>query len=260
MACPVEEKKVVVCKYVGTPPGVPDHIIVVSEATLFAMGWDGVTFPWVFPDAQDSIAIRYAVGNEQPGDEELVNCPLAEIDPPDLAPVDPCGPDNIAFPEVPETDEYTVAVVDGDVVLTAKPGFEFPGGEETFTYELPADSGEECPEVAALAACVTLLDPDLPIENARLALKADGVVIEIIDELLAEANGFLGTLPFTFILDGKEYFVFSTAEPGQTADDFSVDVECAGGIVEEPCEDAATNPDAVDENGEPCTPEEGGEP
>ncbi|AXT84216.1 hypothetical protein C6I20_02750 [Aeromicrobium sp. A1-2] len=68
-----DEKKVVVCKYVGTPPGTPDHIIVVSEATL-GNTFTG-TFPFQFPDAQDSIAIRYAVGNEQPGDEELVNCP-----------------------------------------------------------------------------------------------------------------------------------------------------------------------------------------
>ena len=256
--CPVDEKKVVVCKYVGTPPGVPDHIIVVSEAAALADGWDGVSFPGTFADAHDSIVLRWAVGNEQPGDEELVNCPLAEATPPSVEPNDPCGPDNIAFPAVPETDEYTVEVVDGDVVLTAKPGYEFPGGEPTLTLELPADSGEECPEVGALASCVTTIDPDLPVEDARLVAKADGVVIEIIDEVFAEANGFLGTLPFTFILDGREYTVFAVAEPGQTADDFSVDVECAGGeVIDDDCLDAATNPDAVDANGEPCNPDGG---
>jgi LPXTG-motif cell wall-anchored protein len=73
LAAAVPEGKVVVCKYVGTPPGTPHHIIVVAASAI--KDWDGVTFPWTFADAQDSIAIRYAIGNEQPGNEELVNCP-----------------------------------------------------------------------------------------------------------------------------------------------------------------------------------------
>ena len=56
---PVDEgRKVVVCKYVGTPPGTPDHIIVVSVNSLPGFDPETSTFPFPFGDAQDSIAIR----------------------------------------------------------------------------------------------------------------------------------------------------------------------------------------------------------
>ena len=320
--CPQDEKKVVVCKYVGTPPGVPHHIIVVSKSAALAAGWVEGQFPGVFADAQDSIAIRWAVGNEQPGDEELVNCPLADIEPPVIEPVDPCGPDNVAFPAVEDTDEYTAAVVDGDVVLTANPGYEFPGGEHTFTYELPADSGEACPpavieppvleptdpcgpdnavypalaetdqfgvtvngdrsvtltakagyvfanqqasytyptpadsnepcpEVAALVACVY---PDAP---ARLGTGVPAGVITVIDEATALLNGFLGSFPFSYVNGDGEVELIAYLEDGQTVDDFDALEMC--GEVAGICDDA-TDPGAVDENGEPCVPGEPGEP
>jgi hypothetical protein len=89
---PADDKKVVVCKYVGTPPGTPDHIIVVSASTL-GKDWPG-TFPFAFGDAQDSIAIRPAVGNEQPGDEELAKCPGFQP-PPDVCPADSDHPGQV---------------------------------------------------------------------------------------------------------------------------------------------------------------------
>ncbi len=250
-----DDKKVVVCKYVGAPPGTPDHIIVVSAATLLNQGWDGETFPFTFPDAQDSIAIRYAVGNEQPGDEELVNCPGGneEITPPELEPNDPCGPDNIAFPEVSATDEYTVGVTgDGDVTLTALPGFEFPGGESSLTFLLPDDSNEPCPVERQLVACVYA--DDAAGEEIELALAPLGEVV-LVDEATAITNGYVpdGALPYEYMSGSDIVELRQYLEPGQTLADFDAEELCGevGGIV---CD--ATDPDAVDENGDPCVPDE----
>ena len=66
---PVDDgKKIVVCKYVGTPPGVLDHIVIVSENTLNnVVDEEGNPFTGLFPfewtDAQGqttqgSVAIR----------------------------------------------------------------------------------------------------------------------------------------------------------------------------------------------------------
>ena len=84
--CPPPEKKVIVCKYVGTPPGTPDHFIVVSVNSLPGFDPENPGFPFPFGDAHDSIAIDFATGNEQP-DDELVDelCPTE--DEPELCPV-----------------------------------------------------------------------------------------------------------------------------------------------------------------------------
>ncbi|MFL6002373.1 MAG: hypothetical protein ACJ72P_06145, partial [Nocardioides sp.] len=79
------EKKVVVCKYVGTPPGQLDHVVIVSDNTLNNLV-DGNgnpfsgTFPFSWTDAQGqttngSIAIRYATDGEQAQDVALTECP-----------------------------------------------------------------------------------------------------------------------------------------------------------------------------------------
>jgi hypothetical protein len=70
-----EGKKVVVCKYVGTPPGAPHHIIIVSVNAIKDFP-SPVTFPWTFADAQDSIAVRFAEPGEQAKDVSL------SLDPP----------------------------------------------------------------------------------------------------------------------------------------------------------------------------------
>ncbi|WP_188110490.1 hypothetical protein [Aeromicrobium ginsengisoli] len=148
-----QEKKVVVCKYVGTPPGTPDHIIVVNESAL-GDGFLGL-FPYAFGDAQDSIAIRFAVGNEQPGDEELVNCPTFPTDITAEAPVaDPATcdadgslvlpeTDNVSYTVEPEFDgpgDYTVtaSVTSDDFVLVGKTEFDITVGGKL--------SSEECTE------------------------------------------------------------------------------------------------------------------
>ncbi len=101
-------KKIVVCKYTGTPPGGLSHIIVVSENTLNnVLDAEGNPFAGLFPfewtDAQGqaggSIAIRFAVGNEQPTDlgicpQPPVECPNGDLngDEPGCDEPDP-GPD-----------------------------------------------------------------------------------------------------------------------------------------------------------------------
>jgi hypothetical protein len=81
-------KKIVVCKYVGTPPGELDHIVIVSENTLNNLVDDNGnpfsgSFPFSWTDAQGqttegSIAIRYATDGEQAQTVSLSECPGGE--------------------------------------------------------------------------------------------------------------------------------------------------------------------------------------
>ena len=68
--------KVVVCKYVGTPPGVLDHVIIVSVNSM-PTGFSG-TFPYAWTDAHGtaggSKAIRWAAAGEQAKDVALSEC------------------------------------------------------------------------------------------------------------------------------------------------------------------------------------------
>ena len=167
-------KKVVVCKYVGTPPGTPDHIIVVSVNSLDNFPENPV-FPLTFGDAQESIAIRFAVGNEQPGDEELVNCPVEEE--PEVCPEGtdkagqeiPEGQTEESFCDVPDEDPGPDTCPQG----TDKAGQEIPrvrprrssatrtssrpfaGGHDKAGEEIPEGQTEEefCDEDEQPAVC-----------------------------------------------------------------------------------------------------------
>ena len=139
-----EGKKVVVCKYVGTPPGTPDHIIVVSSSAI--KDFPG-TFPWTFADAHDSVAIRYAVGNEQPGNEELVNCPGYQPPPTSVTPAAPSATDATCSAPghlvLPSSTEYhwtgDTADTPGTHVVTAvATGNHTLTGQTTFTVKVPA--------------------------------------------------------------------------------------------------------------------------
>ena len=84
-AAPADQ--VVVCKYVSTPGGVLDHVVIVDESTLGNVNqpWPG-TFPFAWTDAQGqtevgSIALRYSTAGEQPHDVELSGeCPQTPPD------------------------------------------------------------------------------------------------------------------------------------------------------------------------------------
>lgn len=154
-----DNKKIVVCKYVGTPPGVPHHIIVVSKSAALNQGWVEDQFPGPFADAHDSIALRWAVGNEQPGDEELGDCPLAAVTAPEVPVTDDCGPDNAVYGAVP-TGHYTVLRnLDGSITLKADAGYEFPGGSDEYVFEAPTDSNEPCDEPSEIEA------PEIPVDD-----------------------------------------------------------------------------------------------
>jgi hypothetical protein len=147
-------KKIVVCKYTGTPPGGLSHIIVVSENTLNnVLDEEGNPFAGLFPfewtDAQGqaggSIAIRYAVGNEQPSD--LGICPDEEA--PEVCPQ---GTDN-AGEEIPEgetAEEFCDDEVDPGPETcpqgTDKAGQEIPVDKTAEEFCDEDDEDEVCPE------------------------------------------------------------------------------------------------------------------
>jgi LPXTG-motif cell wall-anchored protein len=199
-----DNKKVVVCKYVGTPPGVPHHIIVVSKNAALAAGWTEGQFPGPFADAHDSVAIRWAVGNEQPGDEELGNCPLAEEALPEIPVNDPCGPDNAAYGAVP-TGHYTIVRnLDGSITLKADPGYEFPGGTDENVYPAPTDENVPCEPVIIDAPTVPSSDPcgpdnvaygEVPAGDYDVALNDDGSITLTAHNGYTFADGLTHTYP-----------------------------------------------------------------
>jgi hypothetical protein len=149
---PPVEKKVVVCKYVGTPPGQLDHIVIVSENTLNNL-LDGNgdpfngSFPFSWTDAQGqttegSVAIRYAVDGEQAKDVALTECP-------DQTPPAEC-PDGDFNGEEPGCGEPPVECPNGDFngeePGCGEPPVECPNGD--FNGEEPGcgepNQGPDC--------------------------------------------------------------------------------------------------------------------
>jgi hypothetical protein len=89
------DPKVVVCKYVGTPPGTLHHIVIVSENSLnntpYVAPPDGDS--WTDAHGQTgegSVAIRYAAAGEQAKDVALSECPGATSPTPTPTPTDAC--------------------------------------------------------------------------------------------------------------------------------------------------------------------------
>ncbi|MBM7518472.1 hypothetical protein [Nocardioides nitrophenolicus] len=286
-ACP---KKIVVCKYVSTPPGVLDHIIIVS---VNAAQWpDNTSFPVPFNDEQNSIAIRFAEPNEQAHDVDVAECPSAatvptvpKIDPcgpgnavfgavpqgpwtvtsnpdgsitltatgnayfpnmqkqvtipaptdsgiacivvPPLDTKDPCGPNNATWVLPAETDEYSVAIVQGQIVLTAKDDYRFDGDATTYTYQVaatPTDSGTACLVAPAIA-------PNDPCNPAGVTSNATWVVpAETADYTVSVVNGvitLIGKLGKVFAGDQPTYVYNLPATPTDSG------VVCTVGGVEE---------------------------
>ena len=88
-ASATENQKVVVCKYVSTPGGELDHIVIVGDDTL-PDGFTG-SFPFKWTDAQGqstkgSVAVRYAKDGEQAKDVAVSDCPTGETPPPPVCP------------------------------------------------------------------------------------------------------------------------------------------------------------------------------
>ena len=150
-----ENPKVVVCKYVSTPGGHLDHIVVVSDNTL-PDEFNG-NFPFVWTDAQGqssagSIAVRYANEGEQAKDVPASDCPQSEDEStPTTAVVsfqDPtCDNENTAdYSASGEGIDFALegTVAPGETVTvtaTAQDGFELQG-DSSFPHEFPA--AEDC--------------------------------------------------------------------------------------------------------------------
>ncbi|HVK28767.1 MAG TPA: hypothetical protein VM575_10515 [Nocardioides sp.] len=213
-------------------------------------------------DDNTVVTITATPGNvlNDEGDTELVftaddsDEPCVVEPPVAPAPVDACGPDNAVFDDadVPaSTETYTVVLSEDKktITVTATPGNAFDEEGTTELVFTAVDSGEECP---VYVACVYA-----GADTARLDTGVPLGLIEIVDQATALTNGFLGLFPFSYVSEGDEVVLIAELQEGQTVDDFDALEMC--GEVAGICEDAATNPDAVDEDGEPCTPEKGGE-
>lgn len=198
----VAEKKVFVCKYVGTP-GVnehADHVISVSTSTLD--GFDGATLPFVFADGQNqSVAIAFDTGQPEPSIDE---CPAGDPTPEDFpipdqfnaAPTVTCGEADsfdTSFLGTPLSTEGDVSIyqfqniyvhvdrsVAGKVTLTISPipGFTISGlsdewdeGEANFSRTIELNEPEACP-LADIP--VTLTDPTIV---ARCGVNNDEILI-----------------------------------------------------------------------------------
>jgi hypothetical protein len=187
--CPAEDdKKVVVCKYVGTPPGTPHHIIVVSVSSI--KDFPG-TFPWTFADEQDSVAIRYAVGNEQPGNEELVHCPGYQPPPTDVCTKlpgnQPTGTACTKADEVVTTSTEGAADCEADTVpitttVTTTP-YVFNAETNTWspgtpnavvTHSTRPATKTECPDVPQVNP--TVVTPNAPSQTAPTCTTAGSIV------------------------------------------------------------------------------------
>ncbi|WP_457101736.1 hypothetical protein [Microbacterium sp. P5_E9] len=197
------EKKVFVCKYVGTP-GVnehADHVVSVSTSTLD--GFDGSsTFPFVFADGQNqSVAIAFDTGqakpsiDECPGDDTPTDFPIpAQFN---AGPTVTCGEADsfdtsfLGDPLSSEGSVYQfqniyVAVdrsVAGQVTLTIWPidGFTISGlsdawddGEGNYFRTIELNGPVPCP-LADIPVTLTApaLDPQCGVENDELLFPED---------------------------------------------------------------------------------------
>ncbi len=119
-------QKVVVCKYVSTPGGVLDHVVVVGQKSLGNANspWPG-TFPFSWTDAhggtlKGSTAIRFAAQGEQAKDIDPAECVQSPIidDCPDLAGDQPVGFQCFPLEETEQRDVGPTLDCDTETVTT----------------------------------------------------------------------------------------------------------------------------------------------
>lgn len=152
--------KIVVCKYVSTPGGHLDHIVIVSANTL-PDGFNG-TFPFQWTDAQGqsehgSIAVRVAGDGEQAKDVPLTDCPQSQPDL-DIATAsvtftDPtCDNGNVASYSTSGehvTFDHPTAAAGASITVTATAddNAEFDGGGTSATFDHTFTAAESCTAV-----------------------------------------------------------------------------------------------------------------
>ncbi|MCR1783947.1 LPXTG cell wall anchor domain-containing protein [Nocardioides carbamazepini] len=170
----VNTKKVVVCKYVSTPPGYSHHVIVPSVSSL--QDWTpAMGFPsFAFADAHDSIVIRYLDDNEIPGQVPNSACPTM-VSPPMLTLLNPCGANNTSWADPAASPAYSwVRNANGSITFTASPGYLFPStttaGLTSYTSPPPpADTdpvNQNCTVDTVITPPVLQMDDPCGVGNA----------------------------------------------------------------------------------------------
>jgi hypothetical protein len=162
-----DEKRVVVCKFTGTPPGTAHHIIIVDESSL-------KNTPYVAPPDGDSwtdahgqttegsIALRYAAPGEQAKDVPLpAQCgggtQKEPKTPAGITTSDPCGPNNVTWAAKPDP-YFDYALSNGVVTATLKDPSKYTVSGTT-TFPLPADSNVPCEQLITPPGAPQVLDP-----------------------------------------------------------------------------------------------------
>ncbi|HET6166619.1 MAG TPA: hypothetical protein VFE07_07300 [Marmoricola sp.] len=155
--------KVVVCKYVSTPGGQLDHIVIVSASTILNdkkidPPWDGSTFPFQWEDAQGqeggSIAIRFATDGEQAHDVSPSECtqtvPETPVATASVTFTDPTcdngntasfstSGENVTFDNPTATPGASITVT-----ATATGDAQFDGGGTTATFDHTFTAAADC--------------------------------------------------------------------------------------------------------------------
>jgi hypothetical protein len=72
-------------------------------------------------------------------------CNVTTVDAPSIPVVDECGPGNAHYGQVPSGPWTSTTNPDGSVTVTTTPGHQFPNGQTSITYPVPADSNQPCP-------------------------------------------------------------------------------------------------------------------
>lgn len=155
--------KVVVCKYVSTPGGVLDHIVVVADDTL-PDDFNG-SFPFIWTDAQGqseagSIAVRYADAGpppEQAKDIATSECPSEE-------PEDVLTTASVTFTD-PTCENGNVA------------SYVASGGEGV-TFDEPAAAPGAAITVSATVADGYVVDGPTSFDHTFAAAEADCVIVD----------------------------------------------------------------------------------
>jgi hypothetical protein len=82
-------------------------------------------------------------------------CNVTTVDAPSIPVVDECGPGNAHYGQVPSGPWTPTTNPDGSVTVTTTPGHQFPNGQTSITYPVPADSNQPCPTPPVVTPPVT---------------------------------------------------------------------------------------------------------
>jgi hypothetical protein len=192
-----DPKKVVVCKFVGTPPGTQHHVIIVSENSLnntpYVAPPDGDS--WTDAHGQTtegSIAIRYANDGEQAKDVSLDECGFEEPEP------DVCPPgSDKAGDEIPEGEGEEFCDED-DEEPPPGPG-DNPGDNPNNNPGDSPDNSPNSPGVTVAGAEASAPTAASPSANVPTAVAAGLAPTE---RELSGAEGSLGLLGMATVILG----------------------------------------------------------